>query len=268
MRRFRIRCTRHSAGSLPRALRQTSLLMQRLQRERALRTRRARALPYPAPAGKGAAIPGGIHLPRPSSARFPQVNGRLDCAPSKLARQQRHKRENETAAASDPCRNKRFLISKRTNTPGRRIRKFAQTSNRSFVRSAAKMNGSSPLTGQKKRLFAPRPPFARNTVQIVHPAPQKTRRIARYVPQGPKRAILRNSHPAADIRPASRQRSTCAKRSSSLMRQLLHGVEWPLIGLRPAHRGPCPWPNAHRAPGAARAQALPHPGRRAWCAPP
>lgn len=36
----------------------------------------------------------------------------------------------------------------------------------------------------------------------------------------------------------------------------------------PARRGPCPWPNAHRAPGAARAQALPHPGRRAWCAPP
>ena len=80
------------------------------------------------PAGKGTAAPNG-HSSAATIKRacFPQVNERLDCAPSKLARQQRHKRENETAAASDPCR------SKRTNTLGRRIRKFAQTRTVHFV---------------------------------------------------------------------------------------------------------------------------------------
>ncbi len=173
--------------------------------------------------------PTGIHLPQPSSAKtkLPQRT-----VPAQQT--------NEHAGVTDS--------------------QIRPDKIRSFCPSAAKMNGSSPLSRPKETIFAPRPPFARNTVQIVHPAPQKTRRIARYVPQGSKRAILRNSHPAANIRPASRQRSTCEKRPPSLAQ--------PLIGLPPAHRGPCPWPNAHRAPGAARAQALPHPGRRAWCAPP
>lgn len=109
MRRFRIRHARHSVGSLPRALRQTSLLMQRLQRER--------ALAYPAPAGKatgapngkGRSAPGGRwrrHIRRDPSAAttkricFPQVNERPDRSPSKLARQYRHKRGNEAATAS------------------------------------------------------------------------------------------------------------------------------------------------------------------------
>ena len=169
--------------------------------------------------------------------------------------------------------------------------------NRSFCPSAAKMNGSSPLSRPKETIIrAAPPPFARNTVQIVHPAPRKTRRIARYVPLGPKRAILRNSYPATNIRPASRQRSTCEKRPSSLTRMLPYpghrawcgrqsaapcesrtmpiaecaSGTWGRAGAGaaanrppPAHRGPCPWPNAHRAPGTARAQALPHPGRRA-----
>ena len=141
--------------------------------------------------------------------------------------------------------------------------------NRSFCPSAAKMNGSSPLSRPKETIIrAAPPPFARNTVQIVHPAPRKTQRIARYVPQGAKtndssQFIPRDQHtprfaPAFNLREAVIEPDAPAP-------------PWGRAAANrppPAHRAPYPWPNAHRAPGAARAQALPHPGRRAWCAPP
>lgn len=212
MRRFRIRRTRHSVGRLQRAFRQTSLLMQRLQRERALRTRRARALPYPAPAGKGAAAPSGRwrrHTRRDPSAAtikracFPQVNERLDCAPSKLARQQRHKRENKTAAASDPCstsertrrgdgfansprqepfilslggQNKRFFATERAkrNDYSHRAPHSHEIPSKLSIPRLRKREESLVMTrwGQNERFFAihaPRPTYAplRASVQLV-----------------------------------------------------------------------------------------------------
>lgn len=84
----------------------------RTQQARALHTRRRRARAPPYPTSRGTAAPDtdrqGRRRTRRESiccnhqAHFPQVNERLDRAPSKLAGQLRHKRENETATASDP----------------------------------------------------------------------------------------------------------------------------------------------------------------------
>ena len=132
--------------------------------------------------------------------------------------------------------------------------------NRSFYPSAAKMNGSSPLSRPKETIIRTAPPIrtkyrpncpsrasenAKN--RSLCPAGTKTSDSSQFTPRGrhtPRFASAFNLCEAATEPGATANRPP------------------------PAHRGPCPWPNAHRAPGAARAQALPHPGRRAWCAPP
>lgn len=132
--------------------------------------------------------------------------------------------------------------------------------NRSFCPSAAKMNGSSPLSRPKETIIRAAPPIrtkyrpncpsrasenAKN--RSLCPAGAKTSDSSQFIP--------RDQHtprfaPPFNLREAAIEPGAAANRPP------------------PAHRGPCPWPIAHRAPGAARAQALPHPGRRAWCEPP
>ena len=127
--------------------------------------------------------------------------------------------------------------------------------NRSFCPSAAKMNGSSPLSRPKETIIRAAPPIrtkyrpncpsrasenAKN--RSLCPAGAKTSDSSQFIP--------RDQHtprfaPAFNLREAAIEPGAAANRPP------------------PAHRGPCPWPNAHRAPGTARAQALPHPGRRA-----
>lgn len=140
--------------------------------------------------------------------------------------------------------------------------------NRSFCPSAAKMNGSSPLSRPKETIIRATPPIrtkyrpncpsrasgnAKN--RSLCPAGAKTSDSSQFIPRDqhtPRFAPAFNlreaaTEPGAPVPPWGR---AAANRPP------------------PAHRAPYPWPNAHRAPGAARAQALPHPGRRAWCAPP
>lgn len=132
--------------------------------------------------------------------------------------------------------------------------------NRSFCPSVAKMNGSSPLSRPKETIIRTAPPIrtkyrpncpsrasenAKN--RSLCPARAKTSDSSQFTPRGQHAPRFA---PAFNLCEAATEPGATANRPP------------------PAHRGPCPWPNAHRAPGAARAQALPHPGRRAWCAPP
>ena len=132
--------------------------------------------------------------------------------------------------------------------------------NRSFCPSAAKMNGSSPLSRPKETIICTAPPIrtkyrpncpsrasenAKN--RSLCPAGAKTSDSSQFTPRGQHTPRFA---PAFNLCEAATEPGAAANRPP------------------PAHREPCPWPNAHRAPGAARAQALPHPGRRAWCAPP
>ena len=141
--------------------------------------------------------------------------------------------------------------------------------NRSFCPSAAKMNGSSPLSRPKETIIRAAPPPIRTKYRpncpsrasgnaknrSLCPAGAKTSDSSQFIPRDqytPRFAPAFNlreaaTEPGAPVPPWGR---AAANRPP------------------PAHRAPCPWPIAHRAPGAARARALPHPGRRAWCAPP
>lgn len=133
--------------------------------------------------------------------------------------------------------------------------------NRSFCPSAAKMNGSSPLSRPKETIIRTAPPIrtkyrpncpsrasenAKN--RSFWPQRDTTSDSSQFIPRGQHAPRFA---PAFNLREAATEPGAAANRPPP-----------------PLHRGPCPWPNTHRAPGAARAQALPHPGRRAWCAPP
>ena len=131
--------------------------------------------------------------------------------------------------------------------------------NRSFCPSTAKMNGSSPLSRPKETIIRAALPIrtkyrpncpshasenAKN--RSFWPQQAKTSDSSQFTPRGQHTPRFA---PAFNLCEAATEPGAAANRP-------------------PARRGPCPWPNARRAPGAARAQALPHPGRRAWCAPP
>lgn len=132
--------------------------------------------------------------------------------------------------------------------------------NRSFCPSAAKMNGSSPLSRPKET--------------IIHAAsPIRTKYRPNCPSRAPENAKNRSLCPAGAKTSDSSQFTPRGQHTPRFapafnLREAATEPGRPLIGLRPARRGPFPWPNAHRAPGAAQARALPHPGRRAWCAPP
>ena len=162
--------------------------------------------------------------------------------------------------------------------------------NRSFCPSAAKMNGSSPLSRPKETIIRAAPPHSheipskmsiprlrkREESLVMSRRGQNERFFAIHTPRptyAPLRAsvqLVRSGHRAWRGRQSA---APCESRTMPIA-ECASGT-WGRAGAGaaanrppPAHRAPCPWPNAHRAPGAARAQALPHPGRRAWCAPP
>ena len=132
--------------------------------------------------------------------------------------------------------------------------------NRSFCPPAAKINGSSPLSRPKETIIRAALPIRAKYRQYcpsrasenaknrsLCPAGAKTSDSSQFTPRDQRTPRFA---PASNLRKAVIEPDTAANQP-------------PL-----AHVGPCPWPNARRAPGAAQARALPHPGRRAWCAPP
>ena len=132
--------------------------------------------------------------------------------------------------------------------------------NRSFCPSEAKINGSSPLSRPKETIIRAALPIRAKYRQYcpsrasenaknrsLCPAGAKTSDSSQFTPRDQRTPRFA---PASNLREAAIEPDAAANQP-------------PL-----AHRAPCPWRNAHRAPGAAREQALPHPGRRAWCAPP
>ena len=172
--------------------------------------------------------PTGIHLPQPSSAKTK--------LPQRTVPAQQ---TNEHAGVTDS--------------------QIRPDKNRSFCPSTAKMNGSSPLSRPKETIIRAALPIrtkyrpncpsrasenAKN--RSFWPQQAKTSDSSQFTPRGQHTPRFA---PAFNLCEAATEPGAAANRP-------------------PARRGPCPWPNAHRAPGAARAQALPHPGRRAWCAPP
>ena len=140
--------------------------------------------------------------------------------------------------------------------------------NRSFCPSAAKTNGSSPLSRPEETIIRAALPIrakyrpncpsrtsenAKN--RSLCPAGAKTSDSPQFTPRGQHTPRFA---PAFNLREAATEPGAPAP-------------PWGRAAAnRPplAHRGPCPWPNARRAPGAAQARALPHPGHRAWCEPP
>ena len=132
--------------------------------------------------------------------------------------------------------------------------------NRSFCPPAAKINGSSPLSRPKETIIRAALPIRTKYRQYCPSRASENAKNRSLCPAGAKTSDSSQFTPR-DLRtprfaPASNLRKAVIEPDTAANQPPL------------AHVGPCPWPNAHRAPGAAQAQALPRPGRRAWCEPP
>lgn len=140
--------------------------------------------------------------------------------------------------------------------------------NRSFCPSAAKMNGSSPLSRPKETIIRAAPPIRTKYRPNCPSRASGNAKNRSLCPAGAKTSdssqiIPRDQH-TPRFAPAF---NLC----EAVIEPDAPAPPWGRVAANrppPAHRAPCPWPIAHRAPGAARARALPHPGRRAWCAHP
>lgn len=132
--------------------------------------------------------------------------------------------------------------------------------NRSFCPSAAKINGSSPLSRPKETIIrAALPIRAKYRPNCPSRAPENAKNRS-LCPAGAKTSDSPQFTP--------RDQRTPRFAPASNLREVVIEPDAAANQPPPAHLAPCPWPNAHRAPGAAQARALPHPGHRAWCAPP
>lgn len=140
--------------------------------------------------------------------------------------------------------------------------------NRSFCPSAAKMNGSSPLSRPKETIIHAAPPIC---TKYRPNCPSRASENAKNRSLWPAGAITSDSSQFIPSGQHTPRFAPAFNLCEAVIEPDAPAPPWGRVAANrppPAHRGPCPWPNARRAPGAARAQALPHPGRRAWCAPP